>query len=130
MFKIHLLMAVPTQRNYATCQSHIYSYCVTNYSVHISSLVHIWCYDGFEAMTEAKQKLDVDEEWITLRKSRSKLLNSRSNQVLMAFTYWQPQFDQLSSKLLELRSYTLKVSPLTNNCYYFKCMGFIWWSCH
>ena len=69
-------------------------------------------------MTEAKQKLDIDEEWITLRRSRSKLLNSRSNQVLMAFTYWQPQFDQLSSKLFELRSYTLKVSPLISNCYH------------
>ena len=60
-------------------------------------------------MTEAKQKLGVDEEWTTLRRSRSKLLNSRGNQVLMAFTYWQPQFDHLSKKIFELRSYTLKV---------------------
>ena len=72
-------------------------------------VVHIWCYDSFESMTEAKQKLGVDEEWTTLRRSRSKLLNSRGNQVLMAFTYWQPQFDHLSKKIFELRSYTLKV---------------------
>ena len=76
-------------------------------------LVHIWCYDSFEAMTEAKVKMSGDEEWSTLRKSRSKLLNSRGNQVLMAFTYWQPQFDHLSNKIFELRSYTLKVCSVS-----------------
>lgn len=74
--------------------------------------VHIWCYDSFEEMTEAKQKLNTDEEWTTLRRSRSKLLHSRSNQVLMAFTYWQPQFDHLTNKIFELRSYTLKPGAL------------------
>jgi len=61
-------------------------------------------------MTEVKQKLNDDKEWMTLRRSRSQLLNSRGNQVLMAFTYWKPQFDHLSDKIFELRSYTLKVS--------------------
>ena len=88
-----------------------------------SCLVHIWCYDGFEAMTEAKQKLDVDEEWVTLRRSRSKMLNSRGNQVLMAFTYWQPQFDHLSNKMFELRSYTLRVSSGSPDALLFTCLS-------
>ena len=61
-------------------------------------------------MTEAKEKLSSDKEWVELRRRRSKLLNSRGNQVLMAFTYWQPQFDHMSDKIFELRSYTLRVS--------------------
>ena len=76
----------------------------------VSPLVHIWCYDSFEAMAEAKMKLSNDKEWADMKKARSKLLLSRSNQVLMAFTYWKPQFDHMSDKIFELRSYTLRVS--------------------
>ncbi|XP_065904426.1 protein NipSnap homolog 1-like [Dysidea avara] len=74
--------------------------------------VHIWCYDSFEAMAEAKMKLSNDKEWADMKKARSKLLLSRSNQVLMAFTYWKPQFDHMSDKIFELRSYTLRPGTL------------------
>jgi len=55
-------------------------------------------------------KLSNDKEWVEMKQARSKLLLSRSNQVLMAFTYWKPQFDHKSDKIFELRSYTLRVS--------------------
>ena len=49
------------------------------------------------------------QEFIDFRIKRNKMLRSRRNQILLAFSFWGPLKKREGSNIYELRSYTLKV---------------------
>ena len=52
------------------------------------------------------------QDFIEFRKNRNKMLRSRKNQILLAFSFWPEMAPRPPSNIYELRSYTLKVHSL------------------
>jgi hypothetical protein len=50
------------------------------------------------------------QDFIEFRKARNKMLNARSNQILLAFNFWPELVPREGPNIYEMRSYTLKVT--------------------
>ncbi|XP_003388978.1 PREDICTED: protein NipSnap homolog 1-like [Amphimedon queenslandica] len=80
--------------------------------LNVDQTLHLWRYkDGYETMDKVWTCLKEDKEWQDY--SHNKLANqiySRSSQVLVAFTFWDPAGLESETKrgLYEMRTYTLK----------------------
>uniref|UniRef100_UPI00358E296D protein NipSnap homolog 1-like n=1 Tax=Myxine glutinosa TaxID=7769 RepID=UPI00358E296D len=71
--------------------------------------VHLWRYiGGYPALTEVMEKLKQSKEYATFRKERSHLLQSRKNQLLMEFSFWNEPKPRTGPNIYELRSYQLR----------------------
>ncbi|XP_076452278.1 protein NipSnap-like [Babylonia areolata] len=71
--------------------------------------VHLWAYKGgYPMLNETNRIYRTDKDFIEFRKNRNKMLRSRRNQILLAFTFWPEMTPRPPSNIYELRSYTLK----------------------
>ncbi|KAL8576122.1 hypothetical protein ACOMHN_001472 [Nucella lapillus] len=71
--------------------------------------IHIWSYrGGYPVLNEANRIYRTDKDFIEFRKNRNKMLRSRRNQILLAFSFWPEMVPRPPSNIYELRSYTLK----------------------
>ncbi|XP_076435171.1 protein NipSnap-like isoform X2 [Babylonia areolata] len=71
--------------------------------------IHIWSYKGgYPVLNEANRIYRTDQDFIQFRKNRNKMLRSRKNQILLAFSFWPEIAPRPPSNIYELRSYTLK----------------------
>ncbi|KAK7487907.1 hypothetical protein BaRGS_00020808 [Batillaria attramentaria] len=71
--------------------------------------IHIWSYPGgYPVLNRANQIYRTDKDFIEFRKNRNKMLRSRKNQILLAFSFWPEIGPRPAHHIYELRSYTLK----------------------
>lgn len=71
--------------------------------------IHIWSYPGgYPVLNRANQIYRTDKDFIEFRKARNKMLRSRKNQILLAFSFWPEIAPRPPNHIYELRSYTLK----------------------
>jgi len=74
-------------------------------------VVHLWRYlDGFKAFKEANIILNKQCWYTEMRYERSKMINSRTNQLLYEFSFWNEVTPRKGPNIYELRSYHLRVS--------------------
>ncbi|XP_074640620.1 protein NipSnap homolog 1-like isoform X1 [Tubulanus polymorphus] len=71
--------------------------------------VHIWRYDGgYPTLNTAVETYRTDKDFVQFRKNRNKMINSRSNQILLSFSFWPFEKPTQEKNIYELRTYTLK----------------------
>ncbi|KAL5015001.1 hypothetical protein ScPMuIL_009271 [Solemya velum] len=71
--------------------------------------IHIWQYPGgYPQLNEATEKYRTDKDFIQFRTARNKMLRSRKNQILLAFSFWPEPAPRDGRNIYEMRSYTLK----------------------
>ncbi|CAD5112386.1 DgyrCDS1607 [Dimorphilus gyrociliatus] len=72
--------------------------------------VHLWKYPGgYEVLNEATEVYRTDPQLEKFRLNRNKMLRSRKNQILLAFSFWgEPKQRPAEKNIYELRSYVLK----------------------
>ncbi|ESO97698.1 hypothetical protein LOTGIDRAFT_104108 [Lottia gigantea] len=71
--------------------------------------IHIWEYDGgYPMLNETNAVYRTDKDFIDFRRERNKMLRSRKNQILLAFSFWPKPVAREPSNIYELRSYVLK----------------------
>ncbi|KAK2169057.1 hypothetical protein LSH36_12g04001 [Paralvinella palmiformis] len=71
--------------------------------------VHLWKYPGgYPILNKATEIYRTDKEFIDFRLNRNKMLRSRKNQILLAFSFWGEIKPRSDKNIYELRSYTLK----------------------
>ncbi|XP_057688105.1 protein NipSnap homolog 1 [Corythoichthys intestinalis] len=71
--------------------------------------VHLWRYrGGYPALTECLNKLKVNKEYLEFRRERAKMLNSRRNQLLLEFSFWNEPLPRPGPNIYEMRSYSIK----------------------
>nr|CAB3264335.1 protein NipSnap homolog 1 [Phallusia mammillata] len=76
-------------------------------------VVHLWRYkDGFPSVRETNSFLGKEDWYKTMRKDRSKMLNSRSNELLYEFSFWNEVVPREGPNIYELRTYHLKPGTL------------------
>lgn len=70
---------------------------------------HIWKYESYQAMQSVHDTLKEDKHWNEYAKSRGKMIDRRSSQVILPFTFWEPVDPKTTSPkgLFEMRTYTL-----------------------
>ncbi|XP_076312278.1 protein NipSnap-like [Tachypleus tridentatus] len=71
-------------------------------------VVHIWRYSGYAAAHKAMETYRTDTELQKLQNDRVKLVRSRENQLMLAFSYWGHPEAQKRDCNYEMRSYVLK----------------------
>ncbi|CAK8693956.1 unnamed protein product [Clavelina lepadiformis] len=72
-------------------------------------IVHLWRYtDGFPAIRKTNLMLGEEAWYQNMRVERSKMLHSRSNQLLYEFSFWNEVLPREGPNIYELRSYHLK----------------------
>nr|XP_002127411.1 protein NipSnap homolog 1 [Ciona intestinalis] len=72
-------------------------------------VVHLWRYtDGFPSIGQANSKLGKEDWYQNMRTERSKMLHSRSNQLLYEFSFWNEVLPREGPNIYELRTYHLK----------------------
>ncbi|XP_053376533.1 protein NipSnap homolog 1-like [Mercenaria mercenaria] len=75
--------------------------------------IHIWEYaGGYPELNDATEVYRKDMDFIEFRKARNKMLNARSNQVLLAFNFWPELVPREGPNIYEMRSYTLKAGTM------------------
>ncbi|XP_046550104.1 protein NipSnap-like isoform X1 [Haliotis rubra] len=71
--------------------------------------IHIWAFKGgYPVLNRANQIYRTDQDFIKFRKNRNKMLRSRRNQILLAFSFWPELKPREGKSIYELRSYVLK----------------------
>ncbi|KAJ8312108.1 hypothetical protein KUTeg_009481 [Tegillarca granosa] len=71
--------------------------------------IHIWSYPGgYPVLNNATNIYRTDKDFIDFRLARNKMLRSRKNQILLAFSFWPEPAPRPPSNIYEMRSYTLK----------------------
>lgn len=72
--------------------------------------VHLWRYrGGYTALNAATLSYRTDPEFTEFRQSRNKMLRSRRNQIMLAFSFWgDVPLSREGDNIYELRTYTLK----------------------
>ncbi|XP_067083970.1 protein NipSnap homolog 1 isoform X1 [Osmerus mordax] len=73
--------------------------------------VHLWRYrGGYPALTECLNKLNNNKVTVyqEFRRERSKMLLSRSNQLLLEFSFWNEPTPRAGPNIYEMRTYKLK----------------------
>lgn len=71
--------------------------------------IHLWKYPGgYPVLNNATQIYRTDQDFIEYRINRNKMLRSRKNQILLAFSFWGDVQPRQGKWIYELRSYTLK----------------------
>ncbi|XP_064612200.1 protein NipSnap-like isoform X1 [Liolophura sinensis] len=71
--------------------------------------IHIWSYKGgYPVLNNANLIYRTDEDFIEFRRRRNKMLRSRSNQIMLAFSFWPEPEPRPPKNIYELRSYVLK----------------------
>jgi len=72
--------------------------------------LHLWKYDGgYKTIDQAREKMSTDETLKNLVNDRNQYLRARTNQYLLAFSFWPPVSPRESNNnIYEIRSYFLK----------------------
>ncbi|XP_064387086.1 protein NipSnap homolog 2-like [Halichondria panicea] len=75
---------------------------------------HLWKYEDYASVSKAKQMLNEDKHWNEYLKTRAKMLDRRSSQVILPFAFWAPaDHSTMTPKgLYEMRTYTLRPGTL------------------
>jgi len=72
-------------------------------------VVHLWRYkDGFASFKQANRRLAKEDWYQEMWEDRSKMLQSRTNQLLYEFSFWNEIEPRKGPNIYELRSYHLK----------------------
>ncbi|CAC5421467.1 unnamed protein product [Mytilus coruscus] len=82
--------------------------------------VHIWEYKGgYPVLNNATEIYRTDRDFIEYRLARNKMLRSRKNQILLAFSFWPKLEPRNGKNIYEMRSYTLKAGTMIEwaNCW-------------
>ncbi|XP_014664045.1 PREDICTED: protein NipSnap-like [Priapulus caudatus] len=75
--------------------------------------VHLWVHNhGFEGVSQAQAIIRSDAVYVEQTKTLRKLLRSRSNQLLLEFTFWPKPEPRPPKHIYELRSYMLKAGTM------------------
>ncbi|XP_002739910.1 protein NipSnap homolog 2-like [Saccoglossus kowalevskii] len=76
---------------------------------HQDQAVHIWLYEnGYKDIMQTRAMLLEDPEYVKYKKERLKMLVSRRNQLLQAFSFWGEPDPREPGNIYEMRSYHLK----------------------
>lgn len=82
-------------------------------------ITHIWKHNSYNSIAEVQELLNNDKVWLEFRKKRNKMIDRRSNQIVLPFTFWNmadpnpnPSAQQKPKGLYEMRSYTLRPGTL------------------
>ncbi|XP_070572843.1 protein NipSnap homolog 1-like isoform X1 [Ptychodera flava] len=72
--------------------------------------IHLWLYEnGYRDIMETRAMLNSDPNYLKYKRERSKMLISRENQLLQAFSFWgDPEPRTTKNNIYEMRSYHLK----------------------
>eukprot|EP00914_Ancora_sagittata_P013142 GHVO01025604.1.p1 GENE.GHVO01025604.1~~GHVO01025604.1.p1 ORF type:complete len:294 (-),score=12.04 GHVO01025604.1:256-1137(-) len=71
--------------------------------------IHLWKYPGgYPTLNHMTHIYRTEKEFVDFRISRNKMLRSRRNQILLAFSFWGDPEERDGSNIYELRSYVLK----------------------
>jgi len=72
-------------------------------------VVHLWRYsDGYASFRQASQRLAKEDWYQDMWNERSKMLHSRTNQLLYEFSFWNEVTAREGPNIYELRTYHLK----------------------
>ncbi|PIK43633.1 hypothetical protein BSL78_19515 [Apostichopus japonicus] len=75
--------------------------------------VHVWVYeDGYRSVKHMSELLWEDKEYLQYKKKRGEMLVSRSNELLLPFSFWGQPPEREPGNLYELRSYHLRPGTL------------------
>ncbi|XP_077995556.1 protein NipSnap homolog 2-like isoform X2 [Glandiceps talaboti] len=77
---------------------------------HQDQAVHLWLYEnGYRDIMQTRSMLNTDPYYLKYKKARAKMLISRRNQLLQAFSFWgEPEPREHQNNIYEMRSYQLK----------------------
>ncbi|KAI7868906.1 hypothetical protein BDF14DRAFT_1723688 [Spinellus fusiger] len=86
-----------------------------SWSVEVGTLdtfVHIWEYKGYPGHQKTVTKLANDPTYIEFMRQLRPLLISRSNNIMLEFSFWQTSPPKTTNGIYELRKYSLKPGHL------------------
>lgn len=75
----------------------------------LDQAIHIWEFNNYPGYTEAWNMLRRDEEYQKFQTKLRPMLNSRKNQILLEFAFWNNSAPANHGGIYELRSYTIRV---------------------
>lgn len=78
----------------------------------LDQAIHIWEYNNYPGYTETMQLLKADPQFLAFQRKLAPMLRSRSNQMLLEFSFWDGSAPAIPGGIYELRSYTLKPGRL------------------
>ncbi|KAJ3224564.1 hypothetical protein HK099_008245 [Clydaea vesicula] len=78
----------------------------------LDQAVHIWEYNNYPGYISTHDLLKKDEKYQQFLKELRPMLRSRSNQMLLEFSFWDSKISQKPNGIYELRTYVLKPGML------------------
>lgn len=71
--------------------------------------IHLWKYPGgYPTLNRTREIYRTDQDFVDYRINRNKMLRSRRNQILLAFSFWGEIQPREPGNIYELRTYVLK----------------------
>jgi len=71
--------------------------------------IHLWKYPGgYPTLNKTREIYRTDQDFVDYRINRNKMLRSRRNQILLAFSFWGDIQPRDTGNIYELRTYVLK----------------------